>query len=763
MRQKTLIISGVILWGATFTLGLISIHLQKKICRSSLSHNLAFGGLKQKVKALQAVKLFDGEDDEDNDDDSKKSPDDSYTKKEYEQYFRQKANLTPEEYERLAYEDYYGSAVDRGLIDDIKTVDGVERKSEFEVQLENAMSRKTAIKIVLAAVGLTGVTLIGQRWQILKQYSSIPELTHPLDVRTVRRPITRLQIRQVLEKASKNNYNGLPEAPRVSSIADLQWLTGFPNDFQEEIAENSRVVVYHFWRRSNPDSIQSIQGLENLAEKYPSSLTVVSIHSPKFEGEKTNTSDIFNFIQATVTNGKLNQYMISDANLKVWTDLGLDEYPAILLGVSVQPKVPLLFAAFGERAAFSPFVSDALEEMIGFLKSNREGSVVRRLPLVLKDTNVPETALKLPSGIAVDGKNDRVYIADTGNNRIIISDLQGRIVSILGSKTGKAGLSDGGLTGEVLFDRPQGLALDSESNLLWIADSGNNCLRRLSLLDNKNIVAVKPQKDESESSISGDIMEDFERQFNEKGLKDTSLYGKSRIFRTPVAVTKMDSLTYVTLASSNQVWRVDDEGFRLSPVAGSGKMGVKDYKELDRFERPDALLSDNVRFAQPTGICGIAGKLYVCDAESSSVRQINFLDTSVSTILGGDRVFQNDVSIFGDKDGKEREARFQYPTGLCMKTSIELLLCDTLNHKIKLLTLGDGSRTATKSKTYFGSGNRGLQDGNANLAKFNEPTAVAYDPVHDKAWVCDSMNNEIRICDTSSFSVSTFKLNTKES
>jgi DNA-binding CsgD family transcriptional regulator/DNA-binding beta-propeller fold protein YncE len=84
-----------------------------------------------------------------------------------------------------------------------------------------------------------------------------------------------------------------------------------------------------------------------------------------------------------------------------------------------------------------------------------------------------------PEGVIVGLDGKTLYIADTGNQRIRRVDADGVITTDAG--TGEEGYGgDGGDGRRALFDVPLGLALDSGGNL-YIADSGNNRVRKLDL------------------------------------------------------------------------------------------------------------------------------------------------------------------------------------------------------------------------------------------------------------------------------------------
>ena len=84
--------------------------------------------------------------------------------------------------------------------------------------------------------------------------------------------------------------------------------------------------------------------------------------------------------------------------------------------------------------------------------------------------------LSQPMGIAVDDSGD-VFIADSGNHRVRLVTPDGIIHTIAG--TGSAGFSgDGAAAAEAQLNAPAGIFLDG-SGALYVADSGNNRVRRL--------------------------------------------------------------------------------------------------------------------------------------------------------------------------------------------------------------------------------------------------------------------------------------------
>lgn len=125
------------------------------------------------------------------------------------------------------------------------------------------------------------------------------------------------------------------------------------------------------------------------------------------------------------------------------------------------------------------------------------------------------------------------------------------------------------------------------------------------------------------------------------------------------------------------------------------------------------------------------GTLYVADTGNNAIRRIT-PDGRVTTIAGD--------GIAGYQDGPGPQARFNAPIGLAIDTSGRLIVADTYNDRIRAIA-PDGTVT-----TLAGSGEPGLFDGAAGLARFDTPCGVAID-TSGRIYVADTGNNTIRIVD----------------
>jgi DNA-binding CsgD family transcriptional regulator/sugar lactone lactonase YvrE len=101
-------------------------------------------------------------------------------------------------------------------------------------------------------------------------------------------------------------------------------------------------------------------------------------------------------------------------------------------------------------------------------------------PSLSGDTGPVATAgLDSPVGLALDEKRGYLYVADSGNDRIRRIELtRGIITTVAGSGDTYGDSGDGGLAVEARLSTPFGVAV-AHDGTVYIADTGNNRLRRL--------------------------------------------------------------------------------------------------------------------------------------------------------------------------------------------------------------------------------------------------------------------------------------------
>lgn len=452
-----------------------------------------------------------------------------------------------------------------------------------------------------------------------------------------------------------------------------------------------KVVLLDFWTYGCINCIHIIPDLKKLEEKYPNQLVVIGVHSAKFDNEKDTEN-----IRRIILRYEIEHPVYNDAEFAVWRRYGIRAWPTQVL---IDPAGYVIGAVSGEGNY--DVIDEAITKTIDEFRARGELNEVP-LQLTLERAKVGDLPLAFPGKILADGGGDRLFIADSNHNRIVITKLDGTFLETIG--TGEIGALDGGFD-KVSFHRPQGMALGGD--LLYIADTGNHLIRRVDL-KRKTVDTV---------AGTGKQSHEYFKQGPARGIGLNSPWDLHLVART----------LYIAMAGPHQIWKLDLEHRELSTFAGSGREARLDGSLLE------------AGFAQPSGLTTIGDRLYVADSESNIIRAINLSKARVETLVGGD-LFE-----FGDVDGTGDEVRLQHPLGLCAINN-RILIADTYNHKIK--ELNPGTRTV---KTLFGTGKPGQSDGKS--AAFYEPGGLSV--ANGKLYVADTNNHAIRVVDLSTSQTST--------
>ena len=497
------------------------------------------------------------------------------------------------------------------------------------------------------------------------------------------------------EGAAVTDYESLLSGDRIRAPefpAGREWLnTGRPLTLREL---RGKFVLLDFWTYCCINCIHLMPDLAYLEHKYASEpFVVIGVHSAKF----TNERDSANIRQA-IMRYEISHPVVNDARMEVWRAYGVPSWPTQAL---IDPEGYVVWSALGEghRETLDRIIGAGLQRFDGLGKLDRA-------PLDLRHETRPESDLAYPGKLAADPAANRLYISDSNHNRIVVADLDGGFIEVIGS--GVVGLQDGSYT-EARFNRPQGLALYQGD--LIVADAENHALRRV---DTKSRIVrtIAGTGEQSRTYARG------------------SGRGRDVALSTPWDVVVREHAVYIAMAGTHQIRRYDLARDYVEPFAGTGREA--------RTDGP----ARRATFAQPSGLATDGGKLYVADSEISSVRAIDLASAQVQTIAGGD------LFDFGDIDGRGDQVRLQHPLGVIFHQG-KLYLADTYNHKIKVVYPDTG-----RVVTYLGGGKPGLRDGKA--AEFYEPSGFA--AAGDRLYVADTNNHRIRVINLLTDEVSTLAL-----
>ncbi|PAX51849.1 thioredoxin-like domain-containing protein [Brunnivagina elsteri] len=485
---------------------------------------------------------------------------------------------------------------------------------------------------------------------------------------------------------------------RVRAPEFPQYFNWLNTDKSLSIKElKGRIVVLDFWTYCCINCLHILPDLKYIEQKYKNSLTIIGVHSAKFDNEK----EIDNIRQA-ILRYDIEHPILVDNDFKIWQDYAIRAYPTLIV---IDPKGYIIgsFVGEGKRDILEDLIKQVVEQ-----NSKQETLNFQELNLTLEKLRSPIiTPLAFPGKVIAT--NIGLFIADTGHNRIIQTSFDGEVLNIIGN--GKAGLIDGCFA-ETQFSAPQGMTFDQKNKILYIADTNNHAIRQIDLIKQQ----VK--------TISGTGKQSRNIRPHCGNALETSL-------NSPWDLVKVGENLWIAIAGSHQVWKMDLDGNIIGTYAGTGAEACYDSNILESV------------FAQPSGITTNGCELYVADSENSTIRAVGLKESArVRTVCGSGNLF-----AFGDRDGVGSDVLLQHCLGVEYAEG-NVWIADTYNHKIKCINLSTG-----ECKTVLGSGEFGLKDGVGTNAQFSEPSGLSI--LDSFLYIADTNNHVIRQIDLSSLEVTT--------
>ena len=465
-------------------------------------------------------------------------------------------------------------------------------------------------------------------------------------------------------------------------------------------ALRGKVVLLDFWTYGCINCIHIIPDLKKLGAKYGDQLVVIGVHSAKFENEK----EIEN-IRRIVLRYEIEHTVVNDADFAIWRSYTVSAWPTQVL---IDPSGYVVGKVVGEGNY------ETLDRTIGetVAEFRKRGELNEQpLLLALERARVGDLPLAFPGKVTADAKGNRLFIADSNHNRIVVTKLDGTLLETIG--TGAVGRADGAYN-QATFNRPQGMALDASGNTLYVADTENHSIRRVDLRA-RRVTTLAGTGEQSREYLKG---ESAAKEIRLNSPWDLQLVGRT---------------LYIAMAGPHQIWKLDLGRNQIAVFAGTGREARLDGAR------------DESAFAQPSGLATDNKNLYVADSESNIIRRISFSaagEEEVQTLAGGD------LFDFGDVDGRGDDVRLQHPLGVVFREG-KLLIADTYNHKIKTLDPETGA-----VQTFAGGGKPGQADG--AQSSFYEPGGLSV--ANNMLYVADTNNHAVRIIDLRTRQTSTLKI-----
>ena len=354
-----------------------------------------------------------------------------------------------------------------------------------------------------------------------------------------------------------------------------------------------------------------------------------------------------------------------------------------------------------------------------------------------------------PVGVSI-GSGGTLYVADYANSEIRKITSSGTVSTLAGA-AGSAGSTDG--TGTAArFDQPFDVAADLNSGFVYVADSGNHIIRKITSAGVVTTVAGQVISTGTNNGTGSTVRFNMPigAALDVNGNTYIADYGNQVVRKISPAgvVTSLAGMAGVTGTNNGTGTAARFDGPASVAVDGSGNVYVAEYKNHSIRKitpagvvttlagRPGTYGTNNgtgtaARFTNPVGVAvDTSGTVYVGDLGNSAIRKIT--PAGVVTTLAGL------VGTAGTNDGVGGAARFNQPNDIAVDGSNYVYVADGGNHCIRKVA-PDGTVTTLAGLR----GTKGSDDGTNSTARFYAPFGIAVDSVGN-LFIGDTGNKVIR-------------------
>ncbi len=190
-------------------------------------------------------------------------------------------------------------------------------------------------------------------------------------------------------------------------------------------------------------------------------------------------------------------------------------------------------------------------------------------------------------------------------------------------------------------------------------------------------------------------------------------------FNSPHGITTDGTNLYVADTANNLIRKIVISTGVVTTLAGSTSAGFADG------------IGTAATFSSPNGITTDGFSLYVADTGNNTIRRIDIVTGTVTTLAG-----VSGVGGGGNLDGVGTSAKFSSPSGITTD-GFSLYIADRGNNNIRKVDIGTGTVT-----TIAGTGAVGSTNGTGTLASFNAPAGITMDGTN--LFIADTGNQIIR-------------------
>ena len=404
-----------------------------------------------------------------------------------------------------------------------------------------------------------------------------------------------------------------------------------------------RVVVLDFWTFCCVNCLHVLDELRPVEARFPEALTIIGVHSPKFEHEADADA-----LAAAVERYAVHHPVLDDPELTTWRAYTARAWPTLVV-VDPEGYVVASMSGEGHGPGLAALVADLIEEHAakGTLQPGDDPYV---------PPPAADTALRFP-GKAVALADGSFVVSDTANHQVV------QLESDLETERARWGGPD-------QLAEPQGVLpatpelADQLGIDLIVADSVNHQLKGIRFSDGSVHVLAGTGEQLRERTGGGPALD--------------------QALSTPWDLAWFEGRVVIAMAGTHQLWAWTPGATVASGVVevlgGTTNEGLRDGPVQDAW------------FAQPSGLATSedGSRLWVADSETSALR-------SVHRDNEGQLVVESHVGTglfdFGHRDGEAAQALLQHPLGITVLPDGSVAVSDTYNGAIRRYDAATGQVT----------------------------------------------------------------------
>ena len=407
-----------------------------------------------------------------------------------------------------------------------------------------------------------------------------------------------------------------------------------------------RFLLLDFWTLCCVNCHHVLAELRPVEEKFKDVLTVVGVHSPKFEYEKLPES-----VAAAIDRHEIHHPVLNDPNMTTWQSYGVRAWPTLVL---VDPKGEIIATYSGEGHAHA--IEALLEKLVPEYEASADlvrGAGLYKAPapssLALKQ---PGKIVAIPAAYRGLLGGAELLVSNSGAHNLVGLTTANLLDPVVTIGAGVRGSTDGDFA-SASFAEPYG-AVFLEGELaskvgahLLVADTANHLIRAINL-ETKKVFTIAGTGSQwmQANPTTGPALE-----IN---------------ISTPWDIEVLENQLLIAMAGEHRIWKYDFETKSLGIFAGTSNEGLVDGNLAEAwFAQSSALIQSR----------STPGKIWIIDSETSALRSAH--NGKIASQIG------KGLFDFGHVDGPADQALLQHPLGVIELPDGNLLIADTYNRAIR--------------------------------------------------------------------------------